>query len=311
MFITRFLAILLLFASGHHCLGWGFFAHKKINRYAVYLLPYEMVGLYKSHITYLEEAAVIPDKRRYAVKEEAPRHYIDLDEYDDFATGLPQDWESAVEKFSEDTLLAHGIVPWHIQTMKHRLTNAFKNKDHEKIIRYSAEIGHYIADAHVPLHTTKNYNGQLTNQVGIHGFWESRLPELFFDEYDLFLGKATYIENTQKAAWEAVYTSHAAVDSVLTLEKMLNDRFPSDKKYSFEERGNSTIKVYSQEYATEYRRMLNNMVEKRLRASIKLVASFWYTCWVDAGQPDLGNTKIPNLEAPSDTTFQPHTQCTH
>jgi hypothetical protein len=43
-------------------------------------------------------------------------------------------------------------------------------------------LGHYIGDAHVPLHTTSNYNGQKTNQHGIHGLWESRIPEQLFDE---------------------------------------------------------------------------------------------------------------------------------
>ena len=29
------------------------------------------------------------------------------------------------------------------------------------------------------------------------------------------------------------------------------------------------------------------MVERRMRQSIFAVASFWYTAWVNAGQPDL------------------------
>ena len=75
--------------------------------------------------------------------------------------------------------------------MQQRLTKAFQDRDAKKIIQLSSEFGHYIGDAHVPLHTTENYNGQLTNQVGIHAFWESRIPELFADtEFDYFVGKA-------------------------------------------------------------------------------------------------------------------------
>jgi hypothetical protein len=33
--------------------------------------------------------------------------------------------------------------------------------------------------------------------------------------------------------------------------------------------------------------MLNGMVERRMRQSIFSIASFWYTAWVNAGQPDL------------------------
>ena len=77
--------------------------------------------------------------------------------------------------------------------MLHRLTDAFKEKDQAKILKLSAEIGHYIADAHVPLHAHSNHNGQYTGQQGIHGFWESRIPELLAEkEWDFFIGKAAY-----------------------------------------------------------------------------------------------------------------------
>lgn len=89
---------------------------------------------------------------------------------------MPRKWNDAVEKYSEDTLLAYGIVTWHIQTVYNRLVKAFENHDVDCILKNSADLGHYVSDAHVPLHTTENYNGQLTGQKGIHAFWESRLP---------------------------------------------------------------------------------------------------------------------------------------
>jgi hypothetical protein len=267
---------------------WGFFAHQKINRIAVFTLPPEMLPFYKYHIQYMTENAVNPDRRRYGVEGEAPRHYIDLDVYGDSALYvLPKFWNDAVAKYTEDTLQAYGIVPWHIQAMKIWLTNAFKNRDVEQILRLSADMGHYIADANVPLHTTENYNGQFTNQYGIHGFWESRLPELFFDDYDLFTGQATYIDLPHVTAWSAVTNAHQALDSVLLFEKELTQRFSEDKKYSFEQRGAVTQRVYSREFSEAYHAMLAGMVEQRLAASIKMVGDFWYTCWVDAGQPDL------------------------
>jgi hypothetical protein len=283
----KFFFILLVAAplSGH---SWGFFAHQKINRLAVYTLPPEMISFYKRNIDFITENAVNPDKRRYAIKEEAPRHYIDLDIYGDSAEYLlPRSWKEAVLKYSEDTLIANGIVPWHIVFMKHQLTEAFIQKDANRILRLSADIAHYIADANVPLHTTSNYNGQLTGQKGIHGFWESRLPELYFNEYDFFVGKAQYLRKPQEDSWKAVLTAHHAVDSVLLFEKKLNATYPEDKKYSFEERGGKPVKVYSKEYSREYHRMLGGQLERQMRASVKMVGDFWYTCWVDAGQPDL------------------------
>jgi len=141
--------------------GWGFFGHKRINRMAVFTLPAQLMRFYKANIDFIEEHAVDPDKRRYAVKDEAARHYIDLDRYGESPLdSLPKNWKAAVEKYSKDTLMAHGIVPWHINVMLGRLTDAFRNKDYNKILRYSADLGHYVADAHVPLHCTQNYNGQ-------------------------------------------------------------------------------------------------------------------------------------------------------
>lgn len=267
---------------------WGFYAHQKINRLAVFTLPPEMIGFYKQNIRHITDNAVKPDMRRYAVKAEAPRHYIDVDIYGDSAVyKMPRYWRDAVEKYSEDTLQAYGIVPYHVYRVSGWLTNAFKNKDADQILRLSADLGHYIADANVPLHTTENYNGQLTGQYGIHGFWESRLPELFSDEYDVLTGKATYVKNLQLHVWDAVIKAHEALDSVLVFEKELTEKYPESKKYGYEERGQATIRTYSYDFSSDYHDRLNGMVERRMRASIKMVGDFWFSCWVKAGQPDL------------------------
>ena len=269
---------------------WGFYAHQRINRLAIFTLPPEMISFYKTNLYYIVENAVAPDRRRYAVKDEAPKHYIDLDTYGDSATyKLPHYWNDAVEKFTEDSLMKHGIVPWHIQFMKFQLTKAFQEKNTAKILKLSAEIGHYIADANVPLHTSSNYNGQKTNQIGIHAFWESRLPESFSDEYDFFVGSATYEKSISKRTWEAVRNANACLDSVFIFEQKLNIAIKPSKKYSIEERNGITIKTYSKEYSKQYHEMLNHQVERQMRRSIKMIGDFWYTAWIDAGQPDLKN----------------------
>ncbi|GAB4395148.1 MAG: hypothetical protein OHK0053_00380 [Microscillaceae bacterium] len=288
-----FLGFCLVFQLGQAAeLPWGFFSHKRINRLAVFTLPPEMLKFYKFYLEYITENAANPDQRRYAVEGEAPRHFIDIDVYDHFYNDsavykIPRYWKQAVEAHTEDTLQAYGIVPWYIQTMKYRLTEAFQRRDTKEILRLSADLGHYIGDANVPLHTTENYNGQLSNQIGIHGFWESRLPELFSDTYDFFVGPATYLQNPQMEAWQAVINAHLALDSVLRFERELTQRFPPDKKYTIDERLGQNIQTYSRDFSRAYHEMLAGQVERRMRASIKMVGDFWYTCWVDAGQPDL------------------------
>lgn len=284
--IISFLLVLLLTPASAST--WGFFAHQKINRLAVFTLPVEMIGFYKHHIQFVTENAVNPDRRRYAVEGEAPRHYIDIDVYGDSAVyKLPRYWKEAVEKFTEDTLNAYGIVPWHVNTVRYRLTDAMRIGDARAILKLSADLGHYIADANVPLHTTENYDGQLTGQRGIHGLWESRLPELFSGEFDFFVGKAKYLDNPQMAIWEAVIQAHEALDSVLFFESKLTEKMHPDKKYTFETRGSNTIRAYSRDFSRGYHDMLDGMVERQMVRTIRMVGDFWYTCWIDAGQPDL------------------------
>ncbi len=297
------LILCLLFPLMLLTISWGFFAHQRINRLAVFTLPKDLIGFYKANINYITEHAVDPDKRRYADSLEAARHYLDADHYgtEPFKT-IPRKWKDAVEKLSEDTLKAYGIVPWQIQRSYYKLVDAFKNRDSLKILKYSSDLGHYIADAHVPLHTSENYNGQMTNQVGIHAFWESRLPELFAIDYDYFVGKAKYLENPLDEAWRIVEHTYTLLDSTLIIEKRLSKSFRSDRKYTYNERNHRVIKEYSLEYAKAYHDALAGMVEQQMRSSILSVGSFWYTAWVDAGQPDMKN--LVKTEQSSDEKLQ-------
>jgi hypothetical protein len=288
-------ACLLAFALllSQYCFCWGFFAHRKINYYAVFLLPPPMLDLYKSQVAFITEHAVDPDKRRYVLASEAMRHFIDIDHYGAFPfDSLPRKWNAAIEKFGQDSLEKYGIAPWWIPSMLKRLTDAFRTKDQLKILQYSAEIGHYIADIHVPLHASSNHNGQLTDQRGIHAFWESRVPELLAengDGWDFFIGPAEYIKDPSAFIWKRVLESAAAADTVLKIEKELSRKFSPTTEFAFEDRNGTTIRQYSSAYTIAYNRLLKGMIERRMRQSIFAVASFWYTAWINAGQPDLSS----------------------
>jgi hypothetical protein len=288
-----FLSCALLHTAISH--AWGFYGHRKINETAVYTLPKPLFGFYKQHVDYLVKHATDADNRRYVVEAEACRHFLDGDHYESHLPldTIPKFYKDACLKYTEDSVLSHGIVPWHIQTMMFRLTEAFKSKDIQKILKYSADLGHYIGDCHVPLHSTSNYNGQKTGQSGIHALWESRLPELFNPDFDLFTGLAVYQKNTVNAIWKAFGESYGLVDSVLKTERLISSRFTPDLKYAFEPKGNTSVRVYSKEFCHAYHEALGHMVEERMRASIVMLGSFWYTCWVNAGQPDLPDMPLP------------------
>ena len=281
--------MVLFLAMTKQCFCWGFYAHRQVNYYAVFLLPPGMLGLYKKEIAFLSDHAVDPDKRRYAVPEEGPRHYIDLDRYGDHPfPDLPRSWEAACAKFGEDSLQRHGIAPWWILRMMQRLTKAFESGNRPQILKYSAELGHYLSDIHVPLHACSNHNGQFTGQQGIHGFWESRIPELFAaSSFDFLVGRAAYLADVPGFVWSRVLESAAASDTVLRVERELSARISPDRKFSFEFRNGSVVRQYAAGYSDQYHRMLKGMVERRMRQSVYAVASCWYTAWVNAGQPDL------------------------
>lgn len=271
--------------------SWGFFGHIRINRLAVFTLPPAILPFYKSNISYISLHAVDPDKRRYADTAEAARHYLDVENYEAHIDSIPRKYEDALKKYGYKMLNENGVLPWHIQRSYLRLVNAFKQRDSIRILTASTQLGHYIADAHVPLHTTRNHNGQLTNQHGIHAFWESRLPELFATGYQVKPRRASYIEDPLKTAWQMVSHSHALVDSVLHLEAALSRRYPRSQQQGFSRRSNSLLKQYAAGYAKAYHDAMNHMVERQMQQSILLIGSYWYSAWVDAGQPDLRQLK--------------------
>lgn len=305
--------LLVLFCA-FGLLSWGFWAHKEINNLAVFALPNPLNAFYKEHTDYITQHAVDPDKRRYIVKEEAARHYIDVEFYSVSILEAPyRSFSEAQSKFKLDSMQKHGLLPWHLQHMTLQLTKAFKDLDTERILKLSADIGHYVGDLHVPLHTTKNYNGQLTQQNGIHGLWESRLPELFASNYFYFVGTATYVSNIERLVWERAKSSHTAVDSVLYFEKVCSEKIASDKKYTFEHRNNQLVKVYSKQFCDCYHTALNHMVEKRMKLAIHMTASLWYTAWVNAGCPHPQYFKKNSIIVKEDTlTKEVHSMdCVH
>ena len=342
---------------------WGFYAHREINRQAVYTLPAELAGWYKENIEYVSAHAVDPDKRRYAAPLEAARHFIDLERFGDGGIeALPSDFwafhdaytdllcvrgddslrvafatdrlevggeatrvpapayaafyrravlpayyreverlDSTLESLTgrdrrfacerlviRDTMTAHGILPYHLEAAQRDLTRAFAEGDLARALQLSAELGHYLGDAAVPLHTTVNYDGQLTGQRGIHAFWESRLPELFAEgEFDGLVGPARYVDDERAYFRGIIADSHAHVDSVLLVEADLSRTVPPELQDCYEERLGDVARVPCRAFARAYFERLDGMVEERFRAAVLATGNMWYTAWVDGGMPDL------------------------
>ena len=271
------------------CIGWGFPVHRHINRSAAEALPPPLRGWMMEEVEWLSAHATDADKRKHAVEKEAPRHYLDLD-----AAALscldtlgPSPWFGpAVEACTEDTLWEYGVLPWQIQWTYGRLVAAMDSGGSRAILRYAVDLGHYVADAHVPLHTTVNYNGQLTGQTGIHSLWETRLPALYGGGYGLLAQEVGYVPDVNAWAWEVVRESHAELDLLLGAEHVITREWVGNTHVR-EQRGGIVALERAEPWCQAYHDSLGGMVERRWRSAIEGVASLWYSAWVDAGQPDL------------------------
>jgi len=165
---------------------------------------------------------------------------------------------------------------------------AFASRNADSILFYAEDIGHYIEDANVPLHTSMNYDGQLTGQRGIHALWESVTPEMEITNYNLYTHhKAVYLDNPQQAIWHALQQSNSLLPQVFIKEKELSQQFPDTVKYKLVQKYGKTLKYYTDTFATAYGQALKPTINKQLINSANMVADFWYTAWVDAGRPAL------------------------
>ena len=247
---------------------------------------------------------MIPDTRKYTLNDraESPRHYINMEPYQtNGATDtLPWLMKDAVAKFDAKALDKNGILPWYIIDIMQKLTKAFQDKKKAEILFIAADLGHYLGDANMPLHTAVNHDGQLTDQKGIHAFFESQLPETFGETYNFYTGNAVYIKDIAAETWRIVMESHKLADTLLLVEKKLHNSFDTSKIYEKDAAGNILRTMYhdpvhTYEYSKAYHDALNGMVEKQLRAAAIATANFWYTAWVNAGKPNIDQLDDPEL----------------
>ncbi|OLY91759.1 S1/P1 Nuclease [Cnuella takakiae] len=277
--------------------GWGFLVHRTVNQLAVYQLPKDLRQFFYANKEYIVRNSVRPDERRNSDKTEAPKHFIDAEPYGDSSLWkMPYHWEAAVAKYTKDSLEKYGYVPYVVMNMKVKLTNAMRAGNKDSILFYAADLGHYIADAHVPLHTTENYDGQLSNQRGLHSLWESTVPELELTNYNLYQRhRARYLKNPEESIWNACRGGFQLLDGVLNLEKEVSKNFTDSTKYRYQMRNGRQSRSYTSAFARAYGKALGTTVNDRLLASARLISDFWYTCWVDAGKPKL-NANAPALK---------------
>lgn len=273
--------------------SWGFLVHRTVNQLAIYSLPAPLQSYFHNEMAYLVENAPRPDIRRNTDKTEDTKHFIDLEMFGpNAANDMPLDWESAVRKYGVDSLKKYGWGPYNAMMQMEHLTASFKSKNKDSILFYAADLGHYIGDLHVPLHTTVNYDGQMTGQKGLHGLWESYIPELTMNDYNLYAKHtAVYLKNPAEALWKDIRKANALLPEMFAKETKLTAQFTPETKYKTMVRYGKETKAYTKEFAEAYAIELGPTINGQLIASANLLSDFWYTAWINAGKPDLGSSR--------------------
>jgi len=287
--LSLLVAIIIVLVSADQSFGWGFWAHKEINKRAIQLLPPPMKQFFLSHEHYVTEHAIDPDLRRSRGDSLEPfNHYIDIDYYGTYPfEALPRNYDSAVAKFSIDTVRKQGILPWRIAAFTDSLSNAMKRRETAAILHFSADLGHYVADSHVPLHAVIDYDGVLRGQKGVHKRWESDLTERFAQSYTYPTQGAIFIDNPLMYAFNTILESYTYSDSVLKADAEAERRVPGAKRIKSVSDKGDTAYIFSDAYYDSLRVLDKGLVEGRMHKSIISVACYWYTAWVKAGKPEL------------------------
>ncbi|MEO6684087.1 MAG: zinc dependent phospholipase C family protein [Ginsengibacter sp.] len=309
--LKPFLILIFILSGVSLVYAWGSWGHKHITRAAVFALPEGMIKFYYNHIDFITEGAVVPDLRKYVIndKAEGPRHYVDIEDFGKIPfSEIPKTTKEAYTKYDSAFLEKTGYLSWYILNMTDKLTEAFKKRNKSEILFISTELSHYIADAHMPLHTSSNYDGQKTNQHGVHALWESVLPPQFGHTYNFNTEPAKYIENVTEETWKIIEQSHSLVPVLLAAEKKVRNSFTPETMYKKDSEGKPVLRfrapVFSDEYAAMFHKELNGMVEEQLRLAIHQISSFWYTAWVNGGSPNLLSMDDPNLTKQNRRNFK-------
>ena len=266
------LACAIVFAPAD-VFAWGFEAHRYILSRAISLLPPEIRPFFEAERAFVVERSIDPDLWRTAGwEEEAPRHFVDMDAYGPHPfKDLPHDFDEAVKRYGREFVLKNGTLPWRTEEIYRKLVEAFQQKagySRDNIKFFSAVVGHYVGDAHVPFHAALNYDGQLTQQWGIHSRFEAELFDRSRARLRVHPKPVTAVPNVREYIFSVLTEGFLHVQPILDADK----------------RAVAGREVYDDQYFAMMRGALQPLLEQRLAESITGVASVITAAWTEAGR---------------------------
>jgi hypothetical protein len=264
------------------CSGWGSGGHRKINEHAPASFPYSMSFLKASWTIILADHCSDADKRKSWDPSERPKHYIDIDDYPEFLLygKIPQTYDSICALHGESFVIDKGTLPWATLVAYDSLRCCFERMDWSKAGLFAADLGHYVADGHQPLHITRNYNGQYTNQTEIHSRYETHMIGDYLTQIIYTDDSVSEIQDVSGYIFSYLYYNYKDVDSLLRADSLAHAVTGST----------SSNQYYS--YLWESTRGFT--VDLFKRASYAL-AGLIYSAWIEAGSPVMPAYAIDEL----------------
>ena len=252
--------------------AWGPAAHRLVNTWAVETLPPEIRGFFEANRQLLMDHANDPDDWMKKDRYERMRHYIYLDKYGLFPyLNLPHSYRAALARYGSGRIGRDGILPWQIGQYSLRLTDALKAQDWDEAKLDAAVLGHYVADAHDPLHTTQNFNGQLTGQTGLEQRFADRLVERYTNFLMFRAGEATKINDPTEYAFGITLEANSWVDRVILADRQCRADLPD----------------YNDDYLDRFYAQVSSIAIQELNGAAHDTGSYWHTAWLNAGLPAL------------------------
>jgi hypothetical protein len=253
--------------------GWGIDTHFLINKDSEIHLPVGMSN-FTIYDDFLANHSIDADLRKSIDPNEAPRHYMDIDNFSGFFDGtLPHDLDLLIAEYgSQFDVIDNGIVPFAIELFTDSLRKKMAEGEWLDALLLAADLGHYVADAHQPLHTTKNYDGQLTGNDGIHARYETEMMNRHLAAITIISNQAIYITNPIDYAFQIIEEAWVFVDSIMLADEIAKS-----------ESGG----VYDDIYYDALWRETGDFSINQIRLATEALASLWYTAWVNAGMPEI------------------------
>jgi hypothetical protein len=272
-FVKIFLLVLFVFVTTQ-IFGWGDEGHKLIAEFGIRMLPRQM-KLPDDLAAAIVEHSVDPDHRKREDKSEGAKHFIDIDYYKEFLDGHMIMSRDSLEKiYDESTVAKQGVLPWATEDTYKNLVEAFKQNDRDNILLYASDLAHYVGDGHQPMHETINYNGQLTDQKGVHSRYESEMVNANLSKLKSSFKKQTpyYIKDISSYVFDYIYESNSYLEVLLSADK-------------------SSSEITGGSYNKDYYRLMwfktKYVTEYEFNSAALSLASLIYSAWKDAGKPIL------------------------